>query len=50
MVMVRDATTGQILSFARGGTAEITTQRGELEVVLSNGVTSTRKVVKVLPR
>ena len=50
MVMVRDAATGQILSFARGGTAEVTTQRGELEVVLSNGVTSTRKVMKVLPQ
>jgi hypothetical protein len=47
MVMVRDAATGQILSFARGGTADIITQRGELEVILSNGVTSTRKLLRV---
>jgi hypothetical protein len=40
MVMVRDPATGQVLSFARGGSADIATDRDDLEVQLSNGVTS----------
>jgi hypothetical protein len=38
MVMVRDPATGQVLSFARGGAAEIATDRTDLEVQLSNGI------------
>jgi hypothetical protein len=38
MVMVRDPSTGQVLSFASGGLAEIATDRTDLEVQLSNGV------------
>jgi hypothetical protein len=38
MVMVRDAVTGQVLSFASGGSADIVTDRSDLEVQLSNGV------------
>jgi hypothetical protein len=38
MVMVRDPATGQVLSFARGGAAEIATDRSDLEVQLSNGI------------
>jgi hypothetical protein len=38
MVMVRDPISGQVLSFARGGSAEIATERADLEVQLSNGV------------
>ena len=38
MVMVRDPATGQVLSFARGGAAEIATERADLEVQLSNGI------------
>jgi hypothetical protein len=38
MVMVRDPRSGQVLSFARGGTAELATDRADLEVQLSNGV------------
>jgi hypothetical protein len=38
MVMVRDAASGQVLSFARGGAADIATERADLEVQLSNGV------------
>jgi hypothetical protein len=41
MVMVRDPETGEVLSFARGGQAEIATRRGEVEVVASDGVGST---------
>ncbi|MBA3522234.1 MAG: hypothetical protein H0T90_07025 [Gemmatimonadales bacterium] len=40
MVMVRDAATGQILSFARGGRAEIRTDRRDLSLTLSNRVQS----------
>jgi len=38
MVMVRDPASGQVLSFAQGGAAEIATQRTDLEVQLSNGI------------
>jgi hypothetical protein len=38
MVMVRDPASGQVLSFARGGAAEIATERTDLEVQLSNGI------------
>jgi hypothetical protein len=38
MVMVRDPATGEVLSFARGGAAEIATDRTDLEVQLSNGI------------
>ncbi|HUR93497.1 MAG TPA: hypothetical protein VMY76_02865, partial [Gemmatimonadales bacterium] len=40
MLMVRDPETGEVLSFARGGTAEIATGKAELEVVLSDRVGS----------
>lgn len=38
VALVRDGTTGQVLSFAYGGTVELATDREELEVQLSNGV------------
>jgi hypothetical protein len=38
MVMVRDPSTGQVLSFADGGRAELVTDRQELEIQLSDGV------------
>ena len=38
MLMVRDPVTGEVLSFARGGRSEIVTDRGELDLQLSNGV------------
>ena len=38
MVMVRDPISGQVLSFARGGAAEIATDRTDLDVQLSNGI------------
>ena len=41
MVMVRNAATGSILSFARGGETRIATEAGELELVFSDGVRST---------
>ena len=49
MVMVRDAATGQVLSLARGGAAEIFTDRTDLDLVVSNRVQS-RQVRVVVPR
>lgn len=43
MVMVRDAITGEVLSFARGGSAGFTAQNPDIELVVSDGV---RSVVK----
>jgi hypothetical protein len=41
MVMVRDPHTGEVLSFARGGQAEVSTPANEIEVSASDGVRST---------
>jgi len=40
MALIRDARTGQVLSFARGGRAEVASTGAQLEVVLSDGVRS----------
>jgi len=50
MVMVRDPGTGQVLSFASGGSAEIATEQSDLEVQLSNGVAGRSVRVAVPPR
>ena len=49
MLMVRDAVTGQVLSFARGGEADLITDRSELDVQLSNGVAG-RSMRVAVPR
>jgi len=48
MVMVRDPDTGEVLSFARGGEADIATVKTELEVSASDRVGSQR--VRVIAR
>ncbi len=40
MVMVRDPETGEILSLARGGEAELPTSKGRLDLLISDGVRS----------
>jgi CARDB len=47
MVMVRDARSGQILSFARGGDATVAAGSSDLEVVVSDRVRSRRVQVTV---
>jgi hypothetical protein len=47
MALVRDGRTGEILSFARGGNAQIRTGASDLEVILSDGVRSTARKVRV---
>jgi hypothetical protein len=41
LAVVRDAKTGEILSFARGGAAAVETSASDLELTLSDGVAST---------
>ncbi len=47
MALIRDGRTGEILSFARGGNAQIRTGAADLEVILSDGVRSTTRKVRV---
>ena len=47
MVMVRDARTGDVLSLARGGSVQLPGVRHEVDLVLSNGVTSSARRVPV---
>jgi len=49
MVMVRDAATGQVLSFARGGVSDVVTDGGTLDLQVSDGVRS-RSVRVTVPR
>jgi hypothetical protein len=41
-IMVRDPDTGQVLSFGRGGTARVWTEKDQLDLDLSDGVRSQR--------
>jgi hypothetical protein len=46
MALIRDARTGQVLSFARGNAAQLRVSSGDLEITVSDGVHSaTRRVV-----
>jgi hypothetical protein len=47
MIMVRDARTGQVLSLARGGKAEVATGDEELDLVVSDRVRSRAVRVRV---
>ncbi len=48
-LMVRDARTGDILSFARGADAVVTTAGAEVDVIESDGVKSQARRVRVAP-
>jgi hypothetical protein len=47
MIMVRDASTGDVLSLARGGDVSVSAHTGEVELVLSDGVKSRIERVSV---
>jgi hypothetical protein len=47
MIMVRDPDTGEVLSFARGGKAQVWTTKGSLDLVASDGVQSKAQRVTV---
>jgi hypothetical protein len=46
-VMVRDPRTGEVLSFADGGSLDLDTDATELDVTFSDGVRSSRRLLKV---
>jgi hypothetical protein len=46
MVMVRDASSGQVLSFARGGSALLPASTAQVELVSSDGVRSSSVIVR----
>ncbi len=50
MVVVRDAETGQILSFARGGNSAIATRKANVDLTYTDGVRSTTTRVRVRGR
>ncbi len=50
MIMVRDPVSGDILSFARGGTAEVVTSRADLSLTMSDRVGSRDLRVRVRSR
>jgi hypothetical protein len=47
MLMVRDPDTGEVLSFARGGDVQLLTAKSTVDLLLSNGVASSRRRVRV---
>ncbi|HEX2092468.1 MAG TPA: hypothetical protein VHG28_08700, partial [Longimicrobiaceae bacterium] len=47
MALVRDAQTGEILSFARDGGAALRTPASRLEVLFSDGVRTTRRTLRI---
>jgi hypothetical protein len=47
MVMVRDRQTGEVLSFARGGSVELPASKRQIDLLLSNGVNSRLKRIQV---
>jgi hypothetical protein len=49
LVVVRNAHTGEILSFARNGVASIETPSRDLELTLSDGVASTVLQARATP-
>jgi hypothetical protein len=49
MVMVRDPDTGEVLSFARDGEVELATTRSQVDLIMSSGVRSEMRRLRVAP-
>ena len=49
MLVVRDPDNGQILSLARGGEAQLSTRKQQVDLVISNGVRSSVQRMRVRP-
>ncbi|MEX2154966.1 MAG: PPC domain-containing protein [Gemmatimonadaceae bacterium] len=45
--LIRDAGTGEILSIARGGAVDVAARSAEVEILLSDGVSSVRQTLRV---
>jgi hypothetical protein len=50
MALIRDRRTGQVLSFARGAGAQIRTPSADLDVIVSDGVRSVSRAIRVSNR
>jgi hypothetical protein len=50
MALIRDRRTGQVLSFARGNGAEVRAPSGDIEIILSDGVRSATRNIRVSNR
>jgi len=50
MALIRDRRTGQVLSFARGGAAQVRSSGTDLDVIVSDGVRSASRQVRVTNR
>jgi hypothetical protein len=50
MALIRDRATGQVLSFARGGSASVRARSGDIEVTVSDGVRSASRVISARNR
>jgi hypothetical protein len=50
MALIRDARTGQVLSFARGSAANVRAASSDLEITVSDGVRSVTRRVSVTGR
>ena len=48
MVMVKDATSGQVLSFARGGSARLWARSSDFQLTFSDGVNSVTRPARIL--
>ena len=46
VAMIRDARSGQVLSFSRGGAVDVRTASDDLDITLSDGVKSTRSRIR----
>src|SRR5918992_1355405 len=49
MLVVRDPDNGQILSLARGGEVQLSTSKGQVDLIISNGVRSRVQRMRVSP-
>jgi hypothetical protein len=47
MVMVRDPESGEVLSFGRGGEVELVTRKAQVDLLLSSGVRSQLRRMRV---
>ena len=50
MILVRDPDTGEVLSFARGGRAEVRTSKRSLDLLVSDGVRSRPATIRAVGR
>lgn len=50
LAVVRDRSNGQIVAFVRGGTTVVRTRARDFDVHVSNGLRSSKRAIRVVPR